>query len=190
MLNNDLFPETLLVGREGDRVFTTSLKVAEHFHKRHTHVLRAIENLLTDLQSDCANLHSQTEGGRPNFGLTSDFGRLNFEPASAPDRWNRQQPIYRLSHDGFALVAMGFTGKEALKWKIDFLSAFRAMEEQIAAFHARESNALYGLRPKWKPIIQNPGLDRISLIGLTGHKSPGSITACRRSMRQLGLLDS
>ena len=36
----DLFPETLLVSCEHDRVFTTSLKIAEHFRKRHQHVLR------------------------------------------------------------------------------------------------------------------------------------------------------
>ena len=42
----DLFPETLLVAIEGEQVFTTSLKVAEYFEKRHTHVLRAVESLL------------------------------------------------------------------------------------------------------------------------------------------------
>ena len=39
----DLFPETLLVQRNGERIYTTSLKVAEHFHKAHRNVVRSIE---------------------------------------------------------------------------------------------------------------------------------------------------
>lgn len=164
----DLFPETLLVSREGDLVFTTSLKVAAHFQKRHTEVLRKIRN----------------------FGCSETFRQRNFASATYLDDQKKPREMFSITHDGFAFLAMGFTGKVAVKWKEDFLDAFRAMEEQIAAFRAREANALYGLRPKWKLIIQNPGLDRLRLIDLTGHKSAGSITACRRRMRQIGLLDS
>ena len=35
--------------------------------------------------------------------------------------------------------------------------------------------------------VNHPELPRQQLISLTGHKSPGSITACRRRMRQVGL---
>lgn len=45
-MKTDLFPETLLVESEGNRIFTTSLKVAEHFHKAHRNVVRSIEKLL------------------------------------------------------------------------------------------------------------------------------------------------
>ncbi len=192
----DLFPETLLVSREGDRVFTTSLKVAEHFHKRHTHVLRAIEKLLGDLGSDAAILRSQIEGDRlnfqpinePNFGLVEGFNVLNFERVEYKDKKGETRPMYHLGHDGFALVAMGFTGREALAWKVKFLAAFREMERQLHAQKERESNALFQLRPKWQPIILHPEMRRAQLIGLTGHKSPGSITACRARMRQVGML--
>lgn len=172
----DLFPETLLVNRKGDRIFTTSLKVAEHFHKRHTHVLRAVENLLADL------------GNEPNFGLVEGFNVLNFERVEYTDKKGETRPMYHLSHDGFALLAMGFTGKEALTWKVQFLAAFRDMERQIVAQKERESNALFQLRPKWQPIVLHPELRRQQLIGLTGHRSPGSISACRRRMRQVGLI--
>jgi len=185
-LHTDLFPETLLVSREGDQVFTTSLKVADHFNKRHTHVLRAVENLLADISSQ----PNYGPADAPKIGLVSEFRRLNFEPAEYLDAQKKPRQMYKMTHDGFAMLAMGFTGKEALVWKIDFLAAFRDMERQIAAFHAREANALYAIRPRWRAIVDHPELPRVQLIGLTGHKSPGSITACRRRMRQIGLLDS
>ena len=45
-LQPDLFPETMIVSREGDRIYTTSLHVAEFSKKRHKDVLKAIENKL------------------------------------------------------------------------------------------------------------------------------------------------
>ena len=36
-----------------------------------------------------------------------------------------------LSRGGFALIAMGFTGKKAVAWKVRFLAAFDAMESRI-----------------------------------------------------------
>ena len=96
--------------------------------------------------------------------------------------------MYVMDRKAFSVLAGRFTGKEALRWQIDFYDAFEAMERQIATQKEREANALYALRPKWAPIVQHPELRRQQLIGLTGHKSAGSITACRRRMRQVGLL--
>lgn len=36
----------------------------------------------------------------------------------------REYPAYRLTRDGFAFLAMGFTGKKAAAWKERFLEAF------------------------------------------------------------------
>lgn len=206
----NLFPETLLVEVSDGKVFTTSLKVAEHFGKRHKDVLKAIQNLLADIarvESDGAILRRQTEFSQPNLGAAktteTNFSRRNFAPANHPesefsqpnfgladylDNQGKPRPMYLLSHDGFALLAMGFTGRVALAWKVRFLAAFREMERQLAALKEREANALYAIRPRWKPIVEHPGYRRVALIELTGHKSPGSITACRRRMRQVGLL--
>ena len=38
---------------------------------------------------------------------------------------------YLLTRDGFSLLVMGFTGKEALQWKLQYIEAFNKMEEQI-----------------------------------------------------------
>ena len=101
------------------QITTTSLQIAEHFGKRHTHVLRAIRNLLAELP----------ENARPNFGL-SEF----------TDGTGRKLPAYRITRDGFTLLAMGFTGKEAMQWKVAYLTAFNQMEAQLLAQAIRHHN--------------------------------------------------
>jgi Rha family phage regulatory protein len=167
----DCFPQTLLVDIVDGHTFTTSLKVAEHFQKRHKNVLQSIEKLLTD----CPD---------------KEFAGLNFQPSSYQDSTGRTLPMYCLTEEGFALLAMGFTGKQALQWKIDFLTAFRSMETALKQRVERRANALRYLRPHWLTIEQgaDDGLSRRDLCALTGHKSPDTITANKRRMRDAGLL--
>lgn len=178
---HDLFPETLLVSRDGDRIYTTSLKLAEHFQKRHTHVLRAIADLSGQLNFELAN--------EPNFGLIEEFCRLNFQPAEYQDSRGRTKPMYKMTEEGFALVAMGFTGREALTWKVKFLAAFRDMERQLHAREARYVAALDQVRPYLRRVVEatESGLARTAIAAPLG-KSPASITYHRRSARRLGLL--
>jgi Rha family phage regulatory protein len=189
-MKTDLFPETLLVSREGGHIYTDSLRVAEHFGKRHRDVSRSIESLIHSLaaQSHRAKLRSETSA--PNFTDDLSVAFLDlFVPVIYVNSRGRNYRAWQITHDGFALLAMGFTGKEALCWKLDFLAAFRALERELAIIKERESLALYNLRPRWKAIVDHPDLPRAGLIQLTGHKSPASITACRRRMREVGLLD-
>jgi Rha family phage regulatory protein len=171
-MNRDLFPETLLVEIADGHAFTTSLKVAEHFHKRHDDVLKAIKKLL----ADCPD---------------SEFSLRNFAESEYQNERGKTYPMYRLTHDGFALLAMGFTGPKALQWKIDFLNAFRAMETALKLKTERRAQALGFLRPHWLTIEQGveAALPRRVICTLTGHKSPNTITANKRRMRQAGLLN-
>lgn len=152
-----------------DQPFTTSRAVAARFGKKHFHVLRAIEQLLSDIPDPA-------------------FTESNFGFSEYIDPTGRALPEYRLTHDGFALLAMGFTGTQALAWKVAFIQAFNALEAELRARVEREAAALYRLRPRWQPITAHPELSRSQLICLTGHQSVASITACRRAMRQNGLL--
>ncbi len=90
---------------------TTSLKVAEHFGKRHDRVLRAINNL------ECS----------PEF-TESNFGVSEYKDASG-----KSNPYYEMTKDGFTFLAMGFTGKEAAKWKEAYINAFNKMAEQLSS---------------------------------------------------------
>ena len=89
-------------------VTTSSLQVAHFFGKRHSHVLRAIKNLLSEMP----------EGYAPNFGLIQTDVDLG-------NGGTRKTPAYRMTREGFMLLAMGFTGKEALRWKLAFIASGR-----------------------------------------------------------------
>ena len=40
-------------------------------------------------------------------------------------------PVYVMNRDGFTLLAMGFTGAKALAFKLEYMNAINAMEQQI-----------------------------------------------------------
>lgn len=119
------------------KAYTTSLDVAKHFHRSHKNVLQSIERLL----SDCPD----------------DFGRLNFQPISRLDNINREQPAFNLTRDGFALLAMGFTGKEALQWKVKYIQAFNLMEAELTRRNLKEGNQAQQQRlfPDLTPALQD-----------------------------------
>ena len=104
-----------IVEIDDGKMFTTSQIVAQAFGKEHKNVLQSIENL------ECS----------------SEFHQLNFQPmvyeVEIGSGAKRDFPAYRLTRDGFAFLAMGFTGKKAAAWKEKFLAAFNAMEEALMA---------------------------------------------------------
>lgn len=95
-----------------DQALTNSLLVAEKFRKEHQHILRDIRNLI---------------GGMSNFGETSYF----VETSYIHEQNGREYPMYVMNRDGFTLLAMGFTGEKALKFKLDYINAFNKMEQTI-----------------------------------------------------------
>ena len=98
-----------LVYLQREEAVTTSLIVAEKFHKEHSKVIRSIENLL---------------------GGLSKNGDTLFKKSHYVERQNGQTyPMYYMNKDGFALLVMGFTGKKALQWKLDYIAAFNQMEK-------------------------------------------------------------
>lgn len=106
---------------------TLSTDVARHFGKRHDNVLRDIENLRAQLPADCLLNFEETEETRAS--------PLNGAPISAR--------AYRLTRDGFTLLAMGFTGKKALAFKLAYIDAFNRMEaELLKPLHDPERVAL------------------------------------------------
>ncbi len=90
----------------------SSVSIAEHFKKRHTNVLRSIAQT-------CRNL--------PN-----EFNALNFERVEFTDSKGEKRPAYLMTRDGFTLIVMSFTGKEAMAWKLRYIEAFNAMEAELS----------------------------------------------------------
>ncbi|MGG5343997.1 phage regulatory protein/antirepressor Ant [Enterococcus sp. AZ192] len=158
-----------LVEIKNNQPVTTSVQVAENFEKRHDHVLRDIAGIEKDV---------------PNFG------EMFFEGIKQ-DSYNRDRRVIYMNRDGFSLLAMGFTGKKALKFKLQYIEQFNKMEnhikrqlpntykeallqlvEQVEANEKLEERALVAeqinleLRPKatyYDLILQND-----SLISITG----------------------
>ena len=90
-----------------EKLVVDSRAVAQNFGKRHDNVLRDIENLKRDVLN---------------------FEEMFFE-STMPDTYGREQTVYLMNRDGFSLLAMGFTGREAMAWKVKYISAFNEMEK-------------------------------------------------------------
>ena len=92
------------------RVVTTSLAVANYFTKRHERVLDRIRNL------ECS----------------AEFTEHNFVLSEYTDASGRKLPCYQITRDGFAFLAMGFTGKRAARFKEAYINAFNQMEKLLS----------------------------------------------------------
>lgn len=106
--------------------------VAYHFKRSHKNVLRDIAKL----RAKCPE----------------SFHRLNFEPmfieTQIGNGATRKDRAYLLTRDGFSLLVMGFTGAEAVRWKLRYIEAFNSLEAAALehwAELARESGYLQGL---------------------------------------------
>ena len=98
-----------LVIMKSQKALTTSLKVAETFNKNHADVMRSIRNLT---QQNCR------------------VKKMFAESTYVNDR-GQEQPMYYMNRDGFTLLAMGFTGRDAMKFKLEYIEAFNRMDELI-----------------------------------------------------------
>ena len=93
------------------RPATTSLEIAKFFGKRHTDVLRDINNIL------------------PN--CPEKFSQRNFASANYLDDQAKNRPMFIIFKDGFMLLVMGYTGKKALVIKLAYIEAFNALEAEL-----------------------------------------------------------
>ncbi len=103
--------DIILSTQNGEPV-VSSRQIAESFEKRHDHVMRDIEDILKGLPKN---------GDTPMFYKTEYVHEQN----------GQTYPMYLMNRDGFTLLAMGFTGKAALEWKLKYIAAFNAMEKKL-----------------------------------------------------------
>uniref|UniRef100_A0A9X8VDF1 Rha family transcriptional regulator n=1 Tax=Serratia marcescens TaxID=615 RepID=A0A9X8VDF1_SERMA len=69
---------------------------------------------------------------------------LNFKEASRevvqPNGGIATYKCFELTRDAFVLIVMGFTGKKALQWKIDYINAFNKMEAALSGAFEQQNN--------------------------------------------------
>lgn len=103
-----LHPEFQLYERK-DKVFCTTLQVAEEFKKRHDLVLRDVREL------DCSQ----------------EFRLRSYEESSYRNEQNKKQPMYFMTRDGFMFLVMGYRGEKAAIIKELYIQRFNDMESFI-----------------------------------------------------------
>lgn len=97
-------------GKE-EKVAVTSLDIAETFGKEHKHILEDIRKIEETIS-------------------TAEFTAL-FQKISYKATNGKTNPMYAMARDGFTLLVMGYTGEKAMKYKLDYIKQFNAMENEL-----------------------------------------------------------
>lgn len=126
-----------LVYLKNDEAVCDSLQVAEKFGKRHQEILYAIEGRKCSCNGKgCKKCNGR---GYQQLGILQEDLEINtkshlsqmFNKSFYKDDGGRKRPLYLIDRDGFSLLVMGFTGKDALEWKLQYIKAFNQMESFI-----------------------------------------------------------
>lgn len=91
--------DTLVLTNRQGKDITTSLIIAEVFEKRHSDILRDIENL----------------------SCSQEFRERNFALSSYISSQGKELPMYEINKDGFSFLVMGYTGASAGEFKEKFI---------------------------------------------------------------------
>lgn len=100
-----------LVIMKDQQAVTTSLQVAENFDKEHKNILRDLDEL--------------------KEGVAQNWADLFWEDTYVHPQNKQEYRMIYMNRDGFTLLAMGFTGKKALQFKLAYIDAFNEMESHI-----------------------------------------------------------
>lgn len=95
--------------------------VAYHFHRNHKDVLRDIRKLRAKY---------------PESFYERNFAPIEIDTLLPHSGGIRKDRAFLLTRDAFSLLVMGFTGAEAVRWKLRYIEAFNRLEAAV-----RESRA-------------------------------------------------
>lgn len=127
----------LMLFEHKEHAVVSSRTIAERFGKIHRDVVRSVENLTAQ-----------------NCAVKPYFIKSTFE-----HRGN-QYKEYLCTRDGFSLLVMGFTGRDALEWKLRYIKAFNEME---AFIRERQSTEWLMTRKQGK-LIRREETDTIAAL--------------------------
>lgn len=99
----------IILSEKNGQVLASSREVAEKFGKQNKHVNEAIKKLMVE----------------------NSTVKTMFEESTYVSSRGREEIEYLMNRDGFSLLAMGFTGKKALEWKLKYIDAFNQMEDRL-----------------------------------------------------------
>jgi len=122
-----------LVVIQNNQIVVSSKDIAEHFGKDHKNVLQNIRDI-----------------------LVAENSATKFYQETTYQNRGKDYKEYLMNRDGFSLLAMGFTGKKALQWKLKYIEAFNEMEETLKQGYLEEPvnpNELHCKTYKGVPVI-------------------------------------
>ncbi len=150
---------TALVVQQHGRATADSTDIATAFERRHDNVLRAIDSLLAEAPE-----------------LSLNFEEV-FVPVATGNGGTRETRVFRMDRDGFALLAMGFTGSQALKWKLAYIGAFNTLEATLKAQRGRLA------------ALDDPKQLRASLAFVRAARVASKCATSQRAWKEAGLPD-
>ena len=103
-----------------DQPVTSSLQVAEVFEIEHKNVLRDIRDLSADVSK---SLESSN--------LSNVYTSMFYEDFYEVKGNKRKYPMYYMNKDGWTLLVMGYRGKKATQFKLQYIAQFNKMEQEI-----------------------------------------------------------
>lgn len=103
--------EGVKLSNQNGQVVVSSRLIAKDFEKQHKHVLDSIEEIKKGVAEKSADLFIESQYQHPQN-----------------KQWYKE---YLMTRDGFTLLAMGFNGTKALKWKLKYIEAFNKMEQAL-----------------------------------------------------------
>ncbi len=130
-----------ITGKRNEEILTvTTRQIAEDFEKDHKEVIYAIEGRTAETANGKESKNKGIipiliEGGNPHiekYFITSEYIGEN----------GRKYKQYLVTRDGFSLLAMGFSGEKALRWKLKYIEAFNSMENEL--------KRIYTERQQWQ----------------------------------------
>jgi Rha family phage regulatory protein len=104
----------LIVSQKSSEFVATSREIAEAYGKIHYGVLRDIDRIRKYL---------------PNFGAENYVAVETIKKNAIGGTYKVKH--YEMSRDGFVMLIMGFTGKKAMEFKMEYLEAYNRMEAEL-----------------------------------------------------------
>lgn len=114
----------------------TSLDVAETFGKEHYHVMEDIREIQSKIS-------------------TPEFSGLFYEGEYKASN-GKKNPMYYMNRDGFTLLAMGYTGEKAMRFKLAYINQFNQMEELLKGKLIEREKGIV-VRQAFTKALQNSG---------------------------------
>ncbi len=104
----------LMVFEHREHAVVSTRIIASNFRKRHDNLIVSVRGLIGGLLKN-----KETPA---KYFIRNSY---------VDDQNGQSYPEYLCTRDGFVLLVMGFTGEEALEWKLKYIDAFNKMEAFI-----------------------------------------------------------